>query len=584
MLDILFINTTEKNELRQEVNGTLILATKLLEAGFSADILRFYQMDSFLAEYEVFINEITDKIIKLEPKCISFYTLWPYYHILLRIAIEIKKRNSNIYVIFGGPQSSATAYETMLAFDCVDYICTGEGENTVVPFFSSILKENRKNIFQIPGLYYREKNEIKFNHIEVPLTELNKIPHWDERLINIEHDSKIKSDNYFFPIDAGRGCPFGCTFCCTSKLWKRNYRLKSPTTIISDIMYYNEKYGINSFSFSHDAFTVNKKIVSQLCDEIINNKLDIAWMCTSRIDCVDEELILKMKKSGLKYIEFGIETGSSRMQKIINKRLDLTKVKGTIDFLIKNDIDISLFFMYGFPDETEQDLNETLEMVFTSWDSGVSKVRLAFCAFNANTEMTNKHINEMVFDSNIRILSRDIYGFNEEKEMFLKNKNIFPHFYHLSTPLRNEYQYLFYLNSLYHNLPNTAKYVRKLYKGDNLKFYKDFYTNNVEFFKKEILHSKKIIRDNCVELFNNTIKDFNEPYMKYIKALLKFDYNLQKVSHSDEDIYIKEKYNFNYLEYKMNIPIEEFSNTTTEILLEKNNGIFNMKIISIDKC
>ena len=156
MLDILFINTTEEKGIRNETNGTLLLATKLLQAGFIVDILRFYQIESYLKDYNTFINDITDKIIALNPKSVSFYTSWPYYHILLRIAKEIKIRNSKIIIIFGGPQSSATAYDTMKAMDYIDYICTGEGESTVVDFFNTILRNNSVGIHNIPGLFYRK--------------------------------------------------------------------------------------------------------------------------------------------------------------------------------------------------------------------------------------------------------------------------------------------------------------------------------------------------------------------------------------------------------------------------------------------
>lgn len=93
MIDVLFINATERFSLSHEVNGTLLLATKLLQAGFETDILRFVQMKHTCKEYPEFIREITDKILEIAPKCVSFYTLWPYYHIMLRIASEIKEKS-----------------------------------------------------------------------------------------------------------------------------------------------------------------------------------------------------------------------------------------------------------------------------------------------------------------------------------------------------------------------------------------------------------------------------------------------------------------------------------------------------------
>ncbi len=587
MKDILFINAihtideSQKNELRVQVNGTMILATKLLAADFNVDILRFYEIESLeKGDYYRFIEDITDRIISENPKCVSFYTLWPDYHVLLRIAQKIKERNPEIITVMGGPQSSATADATMKAMEFVDYIATGEGENTVVPFFTCILRENRNGIENIPGLYWRDSGEIRFNHIPIEFCDINTVPHWDERLYTVS-ETNIDRDNYFMPIDAGRGCPYSCTFCCTSLFWKRTYRLKSPERIVEDIKYYKEKYGIKSFALSHDAFTTNRKLVAEVCDHIIESELDIKWKCTARIDCISEELILKMQKAGLAHIDLGVETGSPRMQKLINKNLNLTKVREMIKFLIKNKIHVGLFFMYGFPEETEEDLNQTLELLFDVLDMGVGNASMSFCRFNPATDITNKYFDSLRLAPEINILARGIFGYQEEIEMLKSNKEIFSPFYHLDTRLRNEYQYLFCLANLYLKFPNSLKLIRRYYKGDNLKFFKDFYNNNIDVFKSDIANIMKNRRERPVEMLANTIKDFDEPLRKHLVALLTYDYDLQTVVKAKEDMSIQKKYDFDYLEYRMNVPVEKYSDRQSELLIEKKNGKVNVRIVSV---
>lgn len=72
--------------------------------------------------------------------------------------------------------------------------------------------------------------------------------------------------------------------------------------------------------FSHDAFTVNRKRVLALCERLLEENMNITWKCTTRVNCVDEELLLKMKQAGLIGIELGVESGSERMQQLIQKR------------------------------------------------------------------------------------------------------------------------------------------------------------------------------------------------------------------------------------------------------------------------
>ncbi len=580
MTDILFINTTESNELRSQINGTMILATKLLDAGFDTKILRFCDIENNRGDYYKFIENITDRILSINPKCVSFYTLWPFYHISLRIAQHIKEKNPEIITVMGGPQSSATAYATMRAMPFVDYISTGEGENTVVPFFDAIVNGNRSDVATVAGTYYREDGEIKFNHNEIGLSDLNALPHWDERLYTVD-EAELESDNYFMPIDAGRGCPYSCTFCCTSLFWKRTYRLKSPQRIVEDIKYYNQNFGIKSFWFSHDAFTTNRQLVSDVCDCIIENNLDITWRCSARIDCISEELVLKMKKSGLTDIELGIETGSPRMQRITNKNLNLEKVRKMVEFLIKQNISVGLFFMYGFPEETEEDLNQTLELFYDVLDMGVKQSTMSYCRFNPNTEITNKYFGDLVLEPKIKVLTRDVFGYAEELETIKANKEIFPHFYHLNTAVRNNYQFLIYLAHLYRSFPNSLKFVRPYYKGDNLKFYKDFYNNNIDIFSGDMAALKNMIKENPVQMLTNTFKGFDENLYKRICAIIQYDFDLQTVAKSKTDMSIQKKYAFNYIEHQMKLPLEQCTDKTTEILLKKENGKFDIKVISI---
>ena len=194
-MDILFINATEELSMRKEVNGTLLLATKLLDAGFEVDILRFEQVAGFEGPYLTFIQNMTREILNRKPRCVSFYSLWPDYHIMLRIARELKQIDPEIVTVFGGPQASCTAKTTLETMDFVDYVNTGEGENTVVPLFTAILRgEGDLNV--IPGLHYRSGSQLFHNNELVPLCDLNKLPYWDDRLL-LPEDPEVLSSQYF---------------------------------------------------------------------------------------------------------------------------------------------------------------------------------------------------------------------------------------------------------------------------------------------------------------------------------------------------------------------------------------------------
>lgn len=586
MAEILFVNSMETFRIKHEVNGTMILATKLLQAGFDADILRFGQIQGYNEDYDAFIANITGRILESRPRCVSFYTLWPYYHIMLRIARELKAAQPELIIILGGPQASATAAATMEAVDCVDYICSGEGEHTVVPFFDAILNGRERDLEHIPGLYYRKNGTVVFNDQPIPLCDLNTLPYWDDRLYcpkDGKAEENLQSRDYYMPIDAGRGCPFNCTFCCSSGFWRRTYRLKSPERIVRDIRYYNEKFGIRSFAFTHDAFTTNEKLVRKICEHIVEEGLDIRWKCTTRVNCLSEDYILKMKEAGLTQIELGIETGSARMQKLTNKKLDLTRAKQIISFLLKNKIQVILFFMYGFPEEQEQDLNETMEMLFSATDLGVLQTSMSFCNFNPGTQITNEYFDELVYEPEMKVLTRSIqFGYEEELPVIRENKAMFPFFFHLHTPVRDQYQYVTYLAKWYAHFPKSGRYLRRLYRGDNLRFYRDYYEANRDCFDRGISHATDVMLRKPMEMARRLLERIDSPYGGMILSLLQFDWDAARVRQTSGDTELCRTYDFCYPDLLMKRPIEEFSRGKTEVLIRKKDGKLSVKVLNVD--
>ncbi len=578
-MDVLFITPTTDMRLKARVNGTMLLASRLLEADISTRILRFGEIDGCAEDYPRFIENITREILAQSPRAVSFYTLWPDYHTVLRIARQVKEKSPDTVTVLGGIQATLTARQTMEAMPFVDYICTRNGEDTVVPFFRRVLAGQSPE--DVPGVYYRQNGVVCHNPQEVPSCDLNALPQWDERLyMDSMIREELSAEDYYMPIDAGRGCPFGCTFCCSSLYWHRRYQLKSPERILEDMAHFNKKLGIRSFNFTHDALTVNKKLVSQICDIILEKKLDYRWRCTSRIDTVDPEYLLKMKEAGMRYIEFGVETGSPRMQQLINKRLDLQQVRETVRFCLDNGIKVGAFFIYGFPEETEEDVNQTLELFFQLVDMGISYCSLNLCSFNPETAITRAHMDELVLDHSMQIVHRGIFGYREELPVIEKNKTIFPFFYHLSTPVRDQYQYLSLLGFMYKKHTASWSALRMLYKGDNLAFYRDFYRGNQAHFQ-DIDQAIAWLPNNAMEVARNMLALRSEPFIPQLLGRMEYAEDLQQVFTSQEDQAVEREYAFSMIDYQKKLPLEDYSRARTRIRLEKKNSQNRMQVLHI---
>lgn len=581
MLDVLFIDPCERRELRQEINGTLLLCTRLLEAGFSVDILRFWQIESYQKDFDTFVDDLAERILEMEPKCVSFYSLWPQYHTAIFTARRLKACRPELTVVFGGPQPTATAQKSMEVIEAVDYICAGEGENTVVPFFTALLRNGGRGLEDVPGVYRRGNGCVVGNALDVPLRDLNDLPRWDERLYLAAHSAPEPGrtrEDYWMPLDVGRGCPFHCTFCATSRFWSRTYRLKSPQRIVEDMEYFMEKFQIHSFSFAHDAFTVNKKLVTQVCDQIIEKGMRVTWKCTTRVDCVDEELIIKMKQAGLRMIELGVETGSPRMQQVIGKNLDVSRVREVVRMVRSHGLRVILLFMYGFPEETEDDLRQTVDLVFDMLDSGVDYVNMSYCHFCPGTPMTRQYFDDLVLDPNIKMLERTVWGHESGEPLFRQHKELFPFRYHLETPVRNEYQYLHFLVRLYLLLPRTRQYLRNLYGGDSLKMYRDLYEHNREFLDQGYDKMEEIFGKQTMVLVDNMLRDFEPETAWRMRELIRFDVDLFRVRRGEERT-MQSVYGFHYFSFVQKKPLGDFAQGSTEILLRKKEGKLELQVV-----
>ena len=182
MAEILFINSTQEHALVMETNGTLLLGTILLQDGFDVQVLRLGDVEGYQKDYHAFISAFTAKVLEMDPKCVSFYTLWTHFHIMLRVAKELKKARPEIIIVMAGPQVSSTAEEVITAMEYVDYVCYGEGENTVLPFFRALLRNNGEGLEQVPQLYYRKDGVPVCTGITASPCDLETLPQWDERL------------------------------------------------------------------------------------------------------------------------------------------------------------------------------------------------------------------------------------------------------------------------------------------------------------------------------------------------------------------------------------------------------------------
>lgn len=438
--DVCFIVPALRPKFKEESIGTLLLAKKAILEGFKVQIVRYWEANvSPQEDYYIFKCNLINYILSKEPKVVSFYCRCEEYHICIDLAKEIKEKDEKIKILFGGPQAELVAIETIQKFSWIDYVLCSEGENTIVPMLNFLNRNEGENIKvkDIPGLTYRNNSgDVLQNNFPELLCDqyVREYQYYD--LI----ESSILEKAQSVQIDVGRGCPYACTFCSTKTFWKRKFRLRSVDNILDEIEYVINTYGITDFDFKHDLFTANKRRVLDFCSALRERKLSISWGCDSRLDTIDKDLIDIMCECGMNRIFFGVETGSERMQKLINKNLKLKSGIEVISHCITKGLHVTASFIYGFPEETEEDLSQTLKMIIELHNNGCN-ILTNMCHIMNGTDLYYRYGRDLVITKNISY-NRSIIAFEELYELISNNRDIFPNFYDYPTELRKSMTYL----------------------------------------------------------------------------------------------------------------------------------------------
>jgi len=259
-----------------------------------------------------------------------------------------------------GPHVTSLPQETLEQFPTLDFAIIGEAEETIADLLRAC--ESGSDMAGVKGIAYRD------GHGKVIITEkrpfiedLDTLPIALHELLPIsKHHLPFIGSNYTFVL-ASRGCPFQCTFCRQPIMWERQVRKRSAKSILEELQYLNQ-LGINNLMFHSDTFTIDRDIVLELCEAIVQAGLKVRWICNSRVDTVDPEMLRAMKRAGCWMIAYGIETGSDTILKNVKKggTATVAQAKQAMAWTVAAGIKIWAYFIIGLPGENSQTVRETV--------------------------------------------------------------------------------------------------------------------------------------------------------------------------------------------------------------------------------
>lgn len=341
-----------------------------LGLGYLATALKKENIEVIIFDANKFKKK-PDKLIKFilkeKPSHVGFQFYTTNFEYIKKSLEMIKKLNPKIITVVGGPHPSALPERTMNDFnDILDFAFCGEAE---IGLPELVIGE--KIYKEIPGLIFREKENGKENIIVNPpyfhphLDDFD-FPAWDQ--LKPETYPEAQHGAFFenfpiAPIITTRGCPYNCSFCAGKLNTGLALRKRSVKNIIEEILNLYQNRKIREFHIIDDNFTLDKQFAKDILKEIVKLKLHASFSVPNgvRLDTLDLELLNLMKRAGFYLISVGIESGSDRILKLMNKHLLTKAIKEKIALIKKSGLSAAGFFIIGYPNETEKEIQKTIK-------------------------------------------------------------------------------------------------------------------------------------------------------------------------------------------------------------------------------
>lgn len=363
-MKVVIINLMTKHDHAYVNLGALYISSVIRNKGHEVkfiDLVRYLLND----------KDIECAIRDFQPDIIAFSGIVTAYYQLEPLSRLLKKSFRNIPQLLGGTLGFS-AIKTIETHTDIDFICAGEGEEMIIELLEELAGEKRWE--NVQNLYYRIKGCFKpSNKQHLYIDNLDSIPFPAYDLIDMEFYTRyttsvfgkiheIENKNPRVATIVGtRGCPFSCSFCYRVV---RKWRHHSIENILEHLRILKNKYDINAVVFADELIFADPKWFISLCRALIDSGLGFTFSCGGgKPSLVSEELISVMKEAGFRRIGYGVESGSPKILKLMNKGVTREQNYHALNLTFKHGIDSMPGIVLGHPGENKHTLKETLSFI-----------------------------------------------------------------------------------------------------------------------------------------------------------------------------------------------------------------------------
>ena len=323
------------------------LSGSLLEHGFEVEILDLLTSKASPAK-------IRRKLEQYQPQVVGTTAVTMTFPAASRILKACKEFDPGITTVVGGPHVSFAAEDTFQRAPWIDVVVAGEGDMTVVELASAL--DRGADIEKVAGLFINRNGKVIKTAPRPLIDNLDELPLPARHLLPL---SRYHALGAACSVISSRGCPYGCTFCTTPRMYGRKVRFRQPALVVDEIELIYREYGFSQISVVDDTFTLNHPHATDLCRELIRRRLPVKWSIFSRVDTLTPELLDLMREAGCTCMLFGVESGNQEVLNNIKKGITPEKVKTGVRMATEAGIGTFASFILGLPGETPERSRET---------------------------------------------------------------------------------------------------------------------------------------------------------------------------------------------------------------------------------
>jgi len=277
------------------------------------------------------------------------------------LAQRLKSVGPGIPIIVGGVFATINPEPILKQCPYIDCVGVGEGEELLPDYLNHL-----EDLSQVAGLVWRKDGRIIRNASRPLIMDLDQFPYPDRTSLPIDYIESLPLDvpavlslDKFCTMQTSRGCPYSCIYCDVPLFSQRKVRTRSAAHVLGEMQQLHDQ-GYRSIYFTDDHFLLNGKRIQEICQGMIDRKLEFEWGCEGRVDAIAIDQLPIMSQANCKFLAFGVESGSQRVLDRLKKNQTLAAVEHAISEAKRQGINrVHGFFVIGSPDESREDILES---------------------------------------------------------------------------------------------------------------------------------------------------------------------------------------------------------------------------------